>query len=346
MQFRVSKPKLTWTVDGLDALSPPVESIRELGREELQVAYQPIVDLTTGATFAYEALLRCVRPGFESPPVLLDLAVKERSIGRLGRQIRDVAFAGAPAAPLFVNIHPEELSARWLVRPDDPIGFHDAGVYLEVTESAAFTHFDLCTSVLMELCARTGARLVVDDFGAGYSNLSRILDLEPNVVKLDLALIRHIDEKPRQRIVVKHMVELCAELHCRVVAEGIETLDELRALRDLGVQFGQGFFLARPAFEPALARWPAEMGRVVRKSLASERPAERPVVSRRAPTAPSGIPRAAVVGTRRVAVEEIVMSQPPNERTRKPASKTPSRGSKSPRKPSRQPERRTKRPPR
>ena len=66
---------------------------------------------------------------------------------------------------MFVNIHPHELSSRWLVRPDDPLAFHSREVYLEITESAAFTYFELCMDVLKEVCRRTGAHLVVDDYG-------------------------------------------------------------------------------------------------------------------------------------------------------------------------------------
>jgi EAL domain-containing protein (putative c-di-GMP-specific phosphodiesterase class I) len=127
---------------------------------------------------------------------------------------------------------------------------------LEVTESAAFTHFDLCKSVLNELCRRTGALLVVDDFGAGYSNLQRLVELEPSIVKLDLKLTRDIHRRSRQRAVVRHMVNLCTELGARVVAEGVEQRDELFTLRDLGVHYAQGYFLARPAAPPPAVDWP------------------------------------------------------------------------------------------
>ena len=98
-------------------------------------------------------------------------------------------------------------------------------MYLEITESATFTHYDLCRNVLAELCSRTGALLVVDDFGAGYSNLERLARLEPAVVKLDIALIHDIHEHRRRQIVTRHMVSLCEELGARVVAEGVEKLE-------------------------------------------------------------------------------------------------------------------------
>jgi EAL domain-containing protein (putative c-di-GMP-specific phosphodiesterase class I) len=114
----------------------------------------------------------------------------------------------------------------------------------------------LCKSVLNELCRRTGALLVVDDFGAGHSNLQRVVDLLPAIVKLDLALTRDIHKRPRSRAVVRHMVNLCTELGARVVAEGIEVVDELACVRDLGVHYAQGYLLARPAAPPPSINWP------------------------------------------------------------------------------------------
>ncbi len=233
-----------------------VRSVAQVRASDLNVVFQPIVDVRTGKTFALEALCRCKWPEYANPQVLFEHAVTESCCGQLGRAVRDVAFERVPDTPLFVNLHAHELSQHWLVRPDDPLCFHPAPVYLEITESAAFAYYDLCVNVLKEVCSRTGAHLVIDDFGAGYSNLKRIVDLEPHMVKLDLALIRGIDRSARQRVLVKHVVRLCEELGARIVAEGIETLGELQAVIDCGVHFGQGYLLARPAYPVGDARWP------------------------------------------------------------------------------------------
>jgi EAL domain-containing protein (putative c-di-GMP-specific phosphodiesterase class I) len=230
--------------------------VADLRSAHLDVAFQPIVDLATGSVFAVEALARCRVEDFKNPMVLFQQAVVERCCGKLGRSVREVAFGHRLELPMFVNLHPTELSEHWLVRPDDPLAFHDYGVYLEITESAAFTHFELCMGALKEICSRTGAHLVVDDLGAGHSNLKRIVDLEPDFVKLDLALTRGIDRSRRQQILVRQVVALCTELGARVVAEGIETEDELLAVRDTGAQFGQGYLLARPANPVPLVHWP------------------------------------------------------------------------------------------
>jgi EAL domain-containing protein (putative c-di-GMP-specific phosphodiesterase class I) len=224
-------------------------SFRQLvSPDDLSVVFQPIVDMADGRLFAHEALVRCKLPQFAYPPLLFAAAEAEHACGYLGSVIRQQTFQRCPDAALFVNVQPEELSQRWLVRPDDPINFHDREVYLEITESAAFTHHDLCMSVLKELCARSGVHLVVDDYGAGHSNLARILDLNPKIVKLDGALIRGIAQDKRRQLMVRHMVALCSDLGAKVVAECVETLDELKAVADLGVHYAQGFLLARPAF--------------------------------------------------------------------------------------------------
>jgi len=236
------------------------ESLRAIGKmvepDDLSVVFQPIVDMATGELFAYEALVRCRVPQLKSPPKLFELAVENECTGRLGRMIREIAIPLSSGLPLFVNVHPQELHEGWLVRPDDPIFAHDHEVFLEVTESVPLTHFDLCLSVLHELRARGGVHLVVDDLGAGYSNLKTIADLEPRVVKLDRDLVAGLDQRPRQRQLVHGVVRLCRDLGALVVAEGIETPDEYSALRDTGAHFGQGYLFARPAFPMPAITWP------------------------------------------------------------------------------------------
>jgi len=114
--------------------------VRDLRTSDLAVVFQPIVDLRTGRIFAQEALVRCTVPAFASPLKLFEQASKESWCGRLGRMIRGLAVPQASGIPLFINIHPDELVQSWLVRPDDPLFFHDHDVYLEVTESVPLSH--------------------------------------------------------------------------------------------------------------------------------------------------------------------------------------------------------------
>lgn len=231
-------------------------STHTLSHDDINVVFQPIVDIATRQLFSFEALTRCTVPAFRNPEYLFRRASQERACGRLGRIVRDVAVSRCQGVPLFINIHPDELAAHWLVRPDDPICFHDSEVYIEVTETAAFTHYDLCTSVLREMGSRLGFHLAVDDLGAGHSNLKRVLDLEPKVVKLDRALITGIDSNWRQRTLVKYVVQLCVDLGARVVAEGIETVDELDACEEAGCHLAQGYLLAKPAYPLPAFQWP------------------------------------------------------------------------------------------
>ncbi len=224
--------------------------------DDLSVVFQPIIRMDHGTVFAYEALVRCSVEAYRSPPVLFEHAVRHACTGRLGRLIREVAIPLCSGTPIFVNVHPKELSEGWLVRPDDPIFAHDAEVYLEITESVPMTHFDLCLNVLSELRSRGGVHLVVDDLGAGYSNLKRIADLEPRIVKIDRGLVVGVDRSRRQRKLLAGVVQLCIDLGAHVVVEGVETTDEFSAIRDTGALYGQGYLFARPGFPMPSVPWP------------------------------------------------------------------------------------------
>ncbi len=224
--------------------------------DDLSVVFQPIVLLETGETFAYEALVRCQLSQFSPPPVLFERALALGCVGRLGRMIREIAVPLCAERPLFLNVHPQELNESWLIRPDDPILTHEHDIFLEITESVPLTHFDRCLGVIQELRARGGIHLVVDDLGAGYSNLKTIADLEPRFVKLDRGLIAGIDKRPRQRQLVAGVVRMCEDLEADVVAEGIETVDEYDAVRDAGATYAQGFLFAHPGFPLPKVTWP------------------------------------------------------------------------------------------
>lgn len=223
---------------------------------DLSVVFQPIVNMADGAPFAHEALVRCAVPAFSNPLDLFDRALQVGCAGRLGRMIREIAVPLSSGRPLFLNVHPQELHESWIIRPDDPIFSHDHVLYVEVTEAMPLTEHRLCMAVLKELRSRCNVELVVDDLGAGYSNLKRILDLEPKIVKLDRELIIDLDRNPRQQKLVAGIVRMCQDLDANVVAEGIETEAEFEALRDIGVTYGQGYLFARPAYPLPAVSWP------------------------------------------------------------------------------------------
>jgi EAL domain-containing protein (putative c-di-GMP-specific phosphodiesterase class I) len=233
-----------------DALQRLTETLEH---KKFRIVYQPIVDLKKKAVFAYEAL---VRPElFKSPPELIDAAVAAGLVGELGRCMREATMAACSEHPLFVNIHPNELNEPFLVQPDDPIFTHPEELFLELTEAVPLSKLDVSANVLREIGDR-GVHVVVDDLGSGYSNLRYLADLKPKVVKIDRELVMGLQPNSRRFTLMRNLVRMCIELQARVVAEGIETADELQAVIDAGVHLGQGYLLARPAFPPPPPTWP------------------------------------------------------------------------------------------
>jgi EAL domain-containing protein (putative c-di-GMP-specific phosphodiesterase class I) len=225
--------------------------------DRLTVVYQPIVDLGDQSLFAYEALARSSCPSFESPTGLFVHAASAGKVGALGRVLRQRVADSAPEHHLFVNIHPLELGEHWLLEDDDPIFGHTHRVYLEITETMPVDSFDEFRHALDGLRSRPNVYFVVDDLGAGFSNLRRISDLAPSVVKIDRNLITGLPDSERQRRLLAAIVRLCTDLGAKVVAEGIETHDEFLAARDAGSHYGQGYLWARPAYPlPTTRRTP------------------------------------------------------------------------------------------
>ena len=218
------------------------------------IALQPIVDLRRREIFGYEGLLRSHSPAWKNPLQVLKAAMEQGCLGELGRACREMTVDAGGTHHLFINLHPSEFDEGWLVRPDDPIFAHDKDVYLEITESVPLSHFRLCHTILKEIRGK-GLFLAVDDLGAGYSNLKYIVDLSPEVVKLDRELVAGMVKQSRAHKLVKSLVRLCVDLGAKVVAEGIETHDELHAVIDSGAHYAQGFLLARPAFPAPAVDW-------------------------------------------------------------------------------------------
>jgi EAL domain-containing protein (putative c-di-GMP-specific phosphodiesterase class I) len=222
----------------------------------LNMVFQPIAEMKSGKIFAYEALCRSRVPQFETPPALIEAATKAGRIGELGRLQRRLASKNCPDWPLFLNISPNEFDEGWLVRPDDAIFSHRKPVYIEITESVPLVFFEQCHSVLAEL-RKKGARLAIDDLGAGYSNLKYIADLRPDIVKLDRDMVAGCSTEGSQFDLLCSIAKLCREVNAKVVAEGVETAEELEAVGAAGIEYCQGFLLGRPKITPSPLSWPA-----------------------------------------------------------------------------------------
>jgi EAL domain-containing protein (putative c-di-GMP-specific phosphodiesterase class I) len=135
----------------------------------------------------------------------------------------------------------------------------DRELVLEITEHAPIEDYPRLADALVTL--RHHARLAVDDAGAGYAGLRHILEVQPQFVKLDISLVRAVDKDAARRAMIGGMVAFARDAGCALIAEGIETPGELATLQELGVRFGQGYLLGRPA--PVDAIDPARSARLL-----------------------------------------------------------------------------------
>jgi len=215
----------------------------------LWMAYQPIVSWSAQRVVAYEALLRTAEPAIPHPGAFLDAAERLHRLDDLGRAVRaSVAGSGAAApdgAQLFVNLHSQDLLDETLFRGDSPLAGLASRVVLEITERASL---DDVKDVRARIAALRdlGYRIAVDDLGAGYAGLTSFANLEPEIVKLDMSLVRNVHQEPTKQRLIRSMVSLCREMSIQVVAEGVETVEERDVVVDLGCDLLQGYLFAKP----------------------------------------------------------------------------------------------------
>ena len=217
------------------------------------MAFQPIIDIATHRTFAYEALVRTDEESLKRTDVLIATAERLGRIHDLGRTVRAAVARAAPHIPgdvlIFVNVHALELTDEDLFSERCALAPFASRVVLEITERIGLD--PVAGPVRVAMLRQCGYRIAVDDLGAGYAALGALATLEPEIVKLDMSLIRGLELHATKRRVVGAIATLCRELGSRVIAEGVETEAELAAVRELGVDLIQGYLLARPARELA-----------------------------------------------------------------------------------------------
>jgi EAL domain-containing protein (putative c-di-GMP-specific phosphodiesterase class I) len=228
------------------------------------MAFQPIVDLERREVYSYEALVRGT--GGESAGHVLGRVTDENryvfdQICRIKALALGTRLGVAPR--LNINFLPNALSSvdtclRTTLRAAAHYQFPVNRIVFEVTEAERVADVRHVAEVVRE-CQGQGLKIAIDDFGAGYAGLNLVVELHPDLIKLDIGLCRGIDRSRHRRAIVHGVLVTCRDLGVGVVAEGVETADELAALRDLGVNYFQGFLFARPAVEslPAV-RWPGE----------------------------------------------------------------------------------------
>ena len=217
--------------------------------ETLWMAYQPIVSWSARTVYAYEALVRNEEPTLRRPDDLLDVAERLGRLHDLGRVIRGRAAQTMMQSPgdglLFVNLHTQDLEDEELFSPAAPLSKVASRVVLEITERATLDRIDDPMKRMKRLRAM-GYRIAIDDLGAGYAGLTSFAQLEPEVVKIDMSLIRGLDRSSTKQKLIRSIIELCRDLKIQMIAEGIETVEERNALICLGGDLCQGYLFARP----------------------------------------------------------------------------------------------------
>ncbi len=218
--------------------------------DELWIAYQPIVSWPEQQIYGYEALVRSWQAEMPTPGLLFDAAERLGRVQELGMSIRSALSRSIESAPadalIFTNVHALDLAHESLFESDAPLTRHAARVVLEVTERASLQRIANLNERVRRLRG-LGYRIAVDDLGAGYAGLSSFAQLEPDIVKLDMSLVRDIDVSSSKVSLVRSMVQVCTqELHMQVICEGVETTRERDTLERLGAGLLQGFLFARP----------------------------------------------------------------------------------------------------
>jgi len=224
----------------------------EAGLEQMWMAFQPIVDAKTGGLFGVEALLRSAEPSMPGPQHILDAATQLGRLPQVGRRVRALSSRWlaslADGVSLFVNLHPEDLLDVDLIDDRAPLTRLASRVVLEITERASLVSSPELSARLARL-RKLGFRLAVDDIGAGYSGLTSFTELMPEIVKIDMTLVRDVHRSALKQRTIAALCRLCHEVGSVVVGEGVETLEERECLVTLGCDLLQGYLLGRPARE-------------------------------------------------------------------------------------------------
>ena len=224
---------------------------------DFSMAFQPIVDVRTGLPFAYEALVR--GPRGESAYSVLS-AVTDENRYAFDQQCRVRAIEGAAragildgGARLSINFLPPAVYSpkaciQLTLATSAAQGFPTDRLIFEFTENERMADPAHVANIVAAY-QQMGFGTALDDFGAGHAGLNLLARFQPDIIKLDMELVRGLDASLPRRLIVDGVVRMCAALDIIVIAEGIETLAEAEALREIGVHYLQGYYFAKPAFE-------------------------------------------------------------------------------------------------
>lgn len=226
--------------------------------EGMWMAYQPILSVRSREAIGYEALMRSREPSLPHPGAVIDAAERLGAVHELGRVLRRKVAVDIETAPahltFFVNVHPTDLADDDLFEASVPLSLHAPRIVLELTERSTLEGVRDLAERIGRLRA-LGYRIAVDDLGAGYAGLSYFASIRPDLVKIDMSLVRDIDGNPLKQRVVHSLTSLGRSLGMEIVAEGIETCGERDVLIDLQCTHLQGYLFAKPAPPFVLPSW-------------------------------------------------------------------------------------------
>ena len=221
---------------------------------DFTMAYQPIFNIQSKTIFAHEALVR----GKENQSAYSILSkVNDENRYRFDQACRVKAIEMASRLSmnslLSINFLPNaiynpETCIRTTVEASYKYNFGIDKIILEVTEGEKVEDHAHLLSIIKEY-KRQGIKTAIDDFGAGYSGLNLLSEFQPDFIKIDMALVRGIDKDRIRRSIIKGIMLVCQEIDIQVIAEGIETEEEYKALEDLGINLIQGYYFCKPVFE-------------------------------------------------------------------------------------------------
>lgn len=246
-----------------------VSARRDLARtfrravEALFVVAQPVVSMSDRRVFAYEILARTREPAVPHAGAFFAAAEELGQVRELDRAIRRKIAEIVPTLPsgsnLLINLHPESLDDPELLAEGSPLHPYARRIIYEITERSDLRSLESAREQVSRL--RTlGYRIAVDDLGAGYAGLTSIALLQPEIVKIDMALVRGVEASPTQAALIASVITLCSKLGVQVIAEGVETAAESARLRELECDLLQGYYFARPAPPFIDMVWPGASG--------------------------------------------------------------------------------------
>ena len=220
--------------------------------QSIKLVFQPLYNMNTGRVTGYEILSRFfANSEFIRPDLMFEHAALHdvtddldlRIVTQAAEAIRDKRnIDGGPY--YFINLHPRSVE-KGIIDKVRNLDLPWSYCVWEVTESGQWSSGDAVLDSLAIL-KNKGSKIAIDDFGAGYSSLTRLLDISPHYLKIDMALIRGLNQDNKKMIIVESILSIGNRINCLVVAEGVETVEELSVLRKMGAVIGQGYLLSRP----------------------------------------------------------------------------------------------------